>query len=300
MRKNLFISALVIIIMISACSSVNSQSKNLCGEGKIWSVFKDLSAEGQPGFSFYIRMDEDTMINASRYFKVQYTNDSLMSTWMDIAFMREDTMEQCVYLANLSLDEGRIYDFSLSLNDTGSLYNPCYSQPQHSLFFQVISLDSIFIGGFLRKRWVLDIQSLMHDTIIEGMGSLSGPATIGNELIGGGTYSLQCFFENQLLIYHNDKFSSCFESFSDAHAEEITNTVRIYPVPFNDILHISVESDDSVESYYCIFDLSGRPVYHGQFSGSVSADLTALKSGVYFIRIEQSGTTHFLRSVKTN
>jgi pectate lyase len=85
-------------------------------------------------------------------------------------------------------------------------------------------------------------------------------------------------------------------------ANVAAKTVKLYPVPVKDVLHIEVPGLKSGESSIEIYSADGRKVYSAS-SPSVSANrLTVnvghLAKGSYFGRLQQGGQTYPLNFTK--
>ena len=183
-------------------------------ENKLWSqVIYEL-----PSFSImteFIKIKGDTTIDNYLYMKVFRATDENHNSWENYGFIRETNDKKVYYRADTSKQEYLFYDFSVELNDTVSLTGiTSFNKKRNftTMTFQITNIDSILIGLQYQKRVHLKsiYGSLETDQWIEGIGSLSGLLYWDGGLVGGDNYDLICFFEDDVLQYHDNDYSSCY------------------------------------------------------------------------------------------
>ncbi|MDD4150947.1 MAG: T9SS type A sorting domain-containing protein, partial [Bacteroidales bacterium] len=69
----------------------------------------------------------------------------------------------------------------------------------------------------------------------------------------------------------------------------IINNINIYPNPTSEIIHIP---DVSPQSYYVIYDVSGKEICTGKLNNNNDVNVSDLHSGLYYIRITLSQETY--------
>lgn len=74
---------------------------------------------------------------------------------------------------------------------------------------------------------------------------------------------------------------------------EKTN-IRVYPNPTTDFLHVSLDAFD-VNLGYQIYDVTGKVVATGQLTEQNQVDVSALHTGVYFLKTQSYKTVKFVK-----
>lgn len=74
-----------------------------------------------------------------------------------------------------------------------------------------------------------------------------------------------------------------------------TNTVAIYPIPFNDYININGLENNSLIQ---IFDITGKLL--AQYEDQKQINTTDLQSGIYFIKISNSNNIQTIRAIKAD
>ncbi|MEM5564348.1 T9SS type A sorting domain-containing protein [Psychroserpens sp. AS72] len=112
-----------------------------------------------------------------------------------------------------------------------------------------------------------------------------------------------------------DTFTNLAEIYFDFNAPIITNTytteiaeddlsvldfnlieTKVYPNPVNDIL--TIESDAAIHQATC-YDINGRIIINSSFNESLTQlDMSPLKSGIYFIKLESNSQIETIKVVK--
>jgi len=162
-----------------------------------------------------IRFLGDTVIDSKDYLKVLESIDSLPQNWNVVGFIHEDSLSHEVYFRNLNNEEGMIYDFSLSINDTVIIFNTYMGFP-YAVPLICYQIDSITINNNFRTRyflsWAYRPFPEEDDIWIEGIGSLYGIFNSAYTVTGfcGGFRELLCYSENDSLIYMNPPFYQCY------------------------------------------------------------------------------------------
>ena len=274
---------------------------------KVWGV-KDCHFEnGGLGSSetchmIYYKFEGDTTINSINYKKVYHTNDCIFFETADYSinntqYIREDTANK-VYLLDTYLDkEILLYDFGLSIGD--SIYIKEHSQG-YSEYAYVSSVDSILVNEEYRKRLVFDRD---NETWIEGIGSLKDVLRpfAGEFTVDKSWELISVSISNQLVSSNENYLPSsiinCLDSDTDIETISDESSARIYPNPVNKMLYIRNQNLDSYNLSF--FDITGKEVTTiGNIVGSQNIDVSALRSGLYVVKIWNNEHTMFERIVK--
>jgi hypothetical protein len=233
--------------------------------------------------------DGDTTINSIPYRKIYKTgsqhfhcvwdgNPLNPDNWYSYSHeyagaLREDSTQKKVYCVLLNDNsESLLYDFSANVGDTLNTIN-C------GLVIQ--SIDSFMANGSYRKKFNLTGQPSY--SIIEGIGSTAG---LFEELCPFETYGwLQCFTENNILLYH-DTLLSC-DIPTGINAVPLPTNPSLFPNPFSD--HVTLFPNENLQGCTIrIIDLMGnliriiKPIDSSPFI----IERNNLASGLYFLHID--------------
>jgi len=154
------------------------------------------------------KISGDTTIHGKVYKKVFTCDDSLKLAWKLKALIREEINSKKVWLRDLDDKEGLIYDFSVTLGDEITVYNPFYYD---SNTYTVTKIDSIFLNTEYRKVYTLSINDWEAEQWIEGIGSKLGIINCNFYAIPGGFSELLCFTDSDIK-YINPDFQTCYKN----------------------------------------------------------------------------------------
>lgn len=204
------------LVMILILFSIICNSQSLVRENKLWSNTEIGSEVGSECKSYWIKFQEDTLINNTTYKKILRSDDYNHENWYADGFIREDSTQK-VYTYHPEVNEEfLLYDFSLEKNDTFFYTSP----------YDYWIVDSVVYEPFGNSE---DTVKQIHigDAIwIEGIGSNQG---IFELFVPTGAYTnLVCYFENDELVYHNPKFDKCFPS--DIHSQSIFPKDQVWSI----------------------------------------------------------------------
>ncbi len=224
----------------------------------------------------------DTIINGVEYLELFTKSDTVQSAvWIsDNVFMRENNQNQIFLLDDE--EEIMMYDFNLIEGDS---FFVDYDGSECDLI--VYQIDSIaMLNGELRKRIRLvrsdepdpDQPWAGYIVWIQGMGSTTSLTQYAGSCFVDSFYDLLCFYENEEILYTSPYTQGCFLT----PVKDIENTIslRMYPNPVHDILHL--ETTSKVEQVN-IYTLDGQLLLS---SHETSVSLGAIAPGLYLVRIE--------------
>lgn len=63
-------------------------------------------------------------------------------------------------------------------------------------------------------------------------------------------------------------------------------SIRVYPIPTNDVCHFSIEGGGNVYYDYFLTDFEGRILLRGTASNGAELDLSALHKGIYLLKVD--------------
>lgn len=237
---------------------------------------------------FQYTNDGDTIVNMNTYHKllksgVRYQEDLMGGCTTNISEIihefagcfRNDSLNKLVYyIAPFTSNETVLYDFNLTVGDT---IPPSLLNENGTIVNVVANIDTVFLGGVYRKRFIIDscFQQLYY---IEGIGSTYGllsPTRCPFEQV----YTLQCFKSNSLPVYP-DNTTNCSPATANNVSLEI-NQFSISPNPSSDALFINT----NLNCYdICIMNSIGQLILQKNMnSQSCVLDISHLPSGIFLI-----------------
>lgn len=210
--------------------------------------------------------------------------------------VREDSLTHRIYgevANNFSGSELLLYDYSLGVNDTVTVYSlsfwlwMCYPVAET---LKVIQVDSIYLAGQYRKRLQVDglwMSSFIPEYWIEGIGS-----TFGLMWPGLSAYiawdipypRLICFEQDGNLIYHDPDFIQCWAPSGVSIPEnQDDDMIMIYPNPAAE--KVKIISPEIIKSY-TLYSVSGTLLQEGNpCTTAFSIDLSSYTQGIYLLSI---------------
>ncbi len=262
----------------SSCDLTKMQY--LVSENKLWSNVIQYRTNPNIGSEF-LKLSGDTVIDKSIYKEVLRSTDEHQSTWNCYGFIRNTLEQKVYYRTDTSKQEYLLYDFSAQLNDTLKLYRLSTGRKQElkELTFRVSKIDSIVIGNKYRKQF--EITSLNEpdnkEYFIEGIGSLNGLLYWNGGFAGMDEYELNCYFEDSVLIYHNEEYPSCYYTWTSA--EQISKDeplINIIPVGNETVIVRSLNGGGRLQ----IYDITGKTILQKTLK-SDETQICLPASGVY-------------------
>lgn len=279
---------LIILLMLSAKLGF-SQYFQFPDANAVWSIKET---------SFYERfyVDGDTIINSLTYKKYYISFDTIIANNSSMyAFLREDTISKKVYAISAdSLQEHLIYDFSLNVGDTTTVYSHWWYTNQY-FNVKVQAIDSLLIQGQFRKRLKLNnldgsFSGPYDEYWIEGIGSTYGLFNAG---LSGITFNLpslfdfpllNCFEQDDSLLFSQSNTPECFYMYTGVGQFEVLDNVsiKLFPNPAKDVIYLTNHSKDINIS---IFNNFGQQQLGNINIENHSINLSQLSKGFYFYTI---------------
>jgi hypothetical protein len=229
--KNLVLSLAILLTI----SSAFAQNINFPDSNAIWSVYNE---------KYFV--DGDSTFNAIDYKKYYLSNDSIITSSRFFALLREDILTKKIFaISSGNTQEHLLYDFSLSINDTVSVFPLSFPFTTGPILVKVESVDSVLIGDSFNRRLKIigeNWNSGFEEYWIEGIGSTMG---IFNSGITGVVITdiwyptLLCFEKDGILLFHNPYFTDCFENNPSGITEaDLATRTNVFPNPTNSSLLI--------------------------------------------------------------
>lgn len=271
----------ILIALMAFSFAMKSQSYiPLLDESNTWNVV----AAGFIPYPYYdtvyqtvtYTVEGDTVIDSQVYKKIFASWQEFPTIWGLTCFMREDEDGKVWTKSITSNQEYLSYDFSLEQGEAALI------GPYGGWTAVVDSVTTVDLGGPRKKIWIhYEEMPDVLETWTEGIGSDKG-LTWSGEPIVGGFYELLCFSQNDVLIYQNPGYSSCYIYTVDIK-EVIDNELNIYPNPAKDHLYISNINKIRINSII-ITDLTGKTVKDFNTATEIM-DISSLNPGLYFVNI---------------
>ena len=243
MKRNLLLFTLVLFFSNTFSQGITD---SLVSVQKLWSIVDNYQTliGGKP-VCYYIKISSDTIVNTINYNKVLRTYDKNKQHWTKIGFIREDSSG--VYFMSNKMEEGLIYNFNVTINDTVKIFNPTLYHPIDAIVKSVA--DTII--NFKTRRKITLINEWASEVWIEGIGSLNGIIQSGWLLSGitGANPRLLCYFDNETLEFSNPKYDFCFCS-STTNVKTGSKNVLfdIFPNPFINELFVRMNINSDLSS----------------------------------------------------
>jgi len=287
-----------VILFLLVCVtniSVFGQYINFPDSNAVWSVTTK---------KYFI--DGDSTLNSIKYKKYNVSNDSIINAGSFFALLREDTAKQQIFaISHDSSAENLLYDFSLKVNDTSTVFPISFDYYKGPVKIKVDLIDSVKIGNRFHKRLKIsgvDQNTNLEEYWIEGIGSTMGLFNSGitGIVIFDVRYGiLLCFEENGVLLYRDSNANTCYQNPTIGMAESVTkNQISFFPNPA--INSFTIESNDEIELFRT-FSITGKVFEQRKcHNKSVDVDISNYPSGVYLIIVQTKSGIISKRIIKND
>ena len=274
--KNLLLSLTILLTL----SSAFAQNINFPDSNAIWSVYNE---------KYFV--DGDSTFNAIDYKKYYFSNDSIVTSGSFFALLREEILTKKVFaISSGNAQEHLIYDFSLSINDTVSVFPLSFPFTSGPILVKVESVDSVLIGDTYNRRLKIIgeyLNSGYEEYWIEGIGSTMGifnSGVSGTMIIDIYYPTLLCFEKDGVILFHNPNFTDCYEIYPVGIKESGLYTgTKVYPNPTNSSLLI--ESNTEIV-FFSLFSINGGIVMTKHIGEKTfTVDISAFPVGLYTLML---------------
>jgi hypothetical protein len=241
--------------------------------------------------TYYIRFDEDTIIDGFNYKRMWHSNDESQLNWILYGFIREDENKR-VYLRPPDYFEGMVYDFGCAVGDTLVTWNIYLNND--SLHFVVTNIDSVLLlDGYKKRITLFEINNELEEVWVEGLGSYYGILNSGNNAYGGvcGSYQALCYENNDALVYQHPDYATCYYDATVSVDQKPVEPIRVYPNPANGYVNIEVNGNEIKEIE--IFNLNGEKIFTETTSvNKILINLQRLDKGLYIVKIISNNSSY--------
>ncbi|MBR4804381.1 MAG: T9SS type A sorting domain-containing protein [Bacteroidales bacterium] len=246
----------------------------------------------------------DFYLNRIKYREIIFISNGI-AEHTGIGF-REDTANRRIYICRSSgntFEETLLYDFSVIVGDTVKrLWDNNYIGRRNSVSV-VSSIDTVSIGGVLRKKInfsyvdaehliiTMDTLFICNEFWIEGIGSSLGllfPSVLSNSMVMENL--LVCYSHNDSVIYHEPHFSDCMPAVAIITPTSPSN-ITAYPNPAKD--RITFDFGGAQFETLQVINTAGVVVRDARLGGQTqySLPLKGLPTGVYIYRVYGTNIT---------
>ena len=287
---------LILSILLSCIYNLsNARNWDMLKSGKRWNILQVVETNMEQvndSSTYYVKFDEDTIINTLTYRRVFRATDTEFTDKTLNGYVREDSTVG-LYFRNLRGEEGLMYKYNLHLGDSVFIQNKLV--PYDSIRFTVTGIDSILIDGKYKKRYIMAEKhfEFMPETWVEGIGSSIGILGSGLTTVGGWT-QLLCCYENNVLIYKNPDFQNCYYSTKTAlnSVRDSESGINVYSRAVPNEIFIK----SPVENYIRIYNSYGMFVegIHVLANQEYRLNVSKYPKGIYII----SPSTNLFRAKK--
>lgn len=250
----------------------------------IWTQ-REGNGDSSPHYFCYALLNQDTTINFITYHKLFKSVDTVFTISECIGGLREDSMERVYYYSFTTLQENKIYDFSV--------------QPGDSIDFNLNAatvdyIDSLNIGGNLHRRInfrALNGNAWTAGSWIEGVGNSSlggllGPATA--QPTCDCAANIICFRQNDDWAYHNAAYGATDCLVSMLGVAEVSDkskvSVSIYPNPVTSTSRLHIDGRTNGGTLR-IYGITGMLIKSYTGTGDILIDKAQYATGIYLYRL---------------
>jgi len=243
----------------------------------------------------HIKFTTDTLINSITYKNVKRSSTENQINWSPYGFIRENESKQVFYKINAGGPERLLYDMNVQSHQTILVYGLVTSYTYEnldSMRFYIRNIDSILIDQSYHRRINLTLPgdtAQVFEQWIDSIGSLGGMLHNQYYYVGGDHFSLQCFFENGVLKYHDPNYDNCVYFTGTDEKTDFAPTFSVFPNPISDIAILAIKGAEEKESIsVCFFNLLGKEVYRSSGEDRITLSKSDFKPGIYFFKISFS------------
>jgi Secretion system C-terminal sorting domain len=267
MKKNLITLCICISTLFAS-----AQYTPLVSENNYW---KCLSYGWGTQYFDYL-LNGDTTINLVQYKKL-YRADGNEVYYSGL--LREDIIEQRVFI-NTSNEDVLLYDFSLEVNDTATVYG---AWSMHDIV--VTEVNTVLVNETYRKKIVFDeLNGWSPGYWIEGVGSVYGLPDAALGQITDYSPVLSCFYEGNNLAWDNpdNEDLQCSSTLSTNEIEQVE--LNFFPNPASEKLNWTLPTTNGNSIMQIeIYNSTGQ-MCKSIITNSNQIEISDLASGIYSIR----------------
>jgi hypothetical protein len=280
---------ITMFVLLIAVSSVRSNAYYAFPASNTMWTQREGNGDSTPFYYCYALLNQDTAINAVTYHLLFRSVDTIFTASECIGGLREDSMKRVYYYSFSTLQEKKLYDFSVQPGDTVD-YNLNAATVDY--------IDSVNINGNYHRRVnfkTLNGNPWTAGAWIEGVGNSSlggllGPATA--QPTCDCAANIICFRQNDTWQYHNSVYNTtdCLISMLDVAGLTGNDkpSVSIYPNPVtgSSRLHIVGLAQGNTLRIYTI---TGALLKSYTNTSDILISNAEYATGIYIYRLSDAG-----------
>lgn len=313
--KTLRFNNIALLFLFLSVNAFSQTGIPFAADGSHWSQKAEFSYTTGPGtgpiyvrYCFQTQITGDTIINNMYLQKLSSSSyekfDSVcLNFWRFIYYKANQ-----VYIGNDLNNMNLIYDFNLAVGDSFT-FNALVGTPYPAIYtLAVNSVDSINLGGILRKRIIFDTipfypQHQCPIQWVEGIGDYTYGWVLDYGFIVFANYvnwgcfgdGLICFTDNSTTTFGNCEYQSCA-----LPVEETQNNYgSVYPNPSNDRLKIALNKN-YIHLHMELFTLPGKKIFSKDIfdeSHDIEINTSAFTNGFYLLSLKEGDSEKIFKVI---
>jgi hypothetical protein len=281
MKKYMFLSILLMQFILS-------YGQSIIDTNKLWSIcyfhYWNFSQTTE-----WIRFTSDTIIGSDTCKRVEMATDQSHFNWAFHGYARETMDKRIYYRVNASQPEKLLYNMNVQVGDSLMVYT-LYNYPSaifDSMMYHVTSKDSILVGSSYLTQLHLSVNLAGYFMEVEqwvgGVGSLGGMLHNTTGKVGGDGFSLMCYFENSVLLWHRPDWAYCYIVTDAGNYVAPSDIVSIRPNPLTSVSVIKTEGKYARSLLKADFyDSSGKLVASQCFINELTINRRSFEPGLFY------------------
>lgn len=239
-----------------------------------------------------------TIITGKEWKKYYSTSDSSFSS--DFNYLGNVRDENgIVYFMDTTNAIDTLYNFNLGLGHTVQ-----YEFGLGTIDLHVININYITIDGEVYKRWYFSEPDFppfyLNEVWIENIGSIHGPLfpkypTLFETEIPD-SLKLTCYKVQNSIVWNDPDYEDCYTSILLNSKNQSEASFSLFPNPARDF--ITIENKNSGIGELEILSITSKTIKRTTFSNNQKVNISELKPGIYFIKIEQKEQQIFKKLIK--
>jgi hypothetical protein len=236
----------------------------------------------------------DTLINNFTYKKINACGDSVFNLGESEYFCAiRDSAKKWMFVFKGQTQALLLYDFSAQTGDTITVNNISGD----TLKVTIVNIDSITVNGRIREKINIsqygNVDNYVWESWIGGIGSTHG-LFYPSVFVTDGGYELNCFYQNDTLLYSQSGTCGCVIDKTDVSDIE-HNKLMVYPNPFENYTTFEFGPSFNFQSIK-IFNSQGSLIKSIQNSNTI--DLSNFPDGLYLLYWLEDNKTRIFKLVK--
>jgi hypothetical protein len=295
------------VMLIGSVNIYSQEYKKLVTAGNKWNYLYELyttcykssnsnqyfpECGGGESRTYSLYLSEDTIIDTVQYVKVlcniiKYNGNEIVYA----GAIREDTINQKVFIKLPDQEESLLYTFNEKVGDTIAIDTSVFKDVFTIRYIKSVGIFNFngFIGKKISicdtvKRVIPSIKMPPYESFTddwyEGIGSLKTLFDLQNLGVPEGFTKLLCFWNNENKIYTNPDWTICeYTDWVGIKEQELKSVINIYPIPASQKLMIDTKFPiEKIE----LLDLNGKLLITTK---ALNFDISNINNGFYILNV---------------